>query len=198
MASGLDGMAISTGTQSVLKLAAAWVVAGVLGVVGAMHFDEIRTALGLRIGPEDIVSRPQAPATVARHSAEPVRRGDRTVELRAGRSGHFETTAHINGRPVQVLVDTGATTVALSYEDAEAAGIFLRDSDFTQRVQTANGTARVAPITLDSVSIDDITVRDVRAAVAERGKLHTTLLGMSFLGRLTRTEMSRGILVLQE
>ncbi len=53
-------------------------------------------------------------------------------------------------------------------------------------------------ITLDSVAIDDITVRNVRAAVADAGKLTKTLLGMSFLGQLSRTEMSRGMLVLEE
>lgn len=65
-------------------------------------------------------------------------------------------------------------------------------------MQTANGVARVAAVTIDTLSIDDITVRNVRAAVAERGKLGTTLLGMSFLSRLSKAEMSRGVLLLQE
>ena len=90
------------------------------------------------------------------------------------------------------MVDTGASIVALTFEDAASAGIHVRDPEFTHRVSTANGVARVAMITLDSVAIDDIMVRNVRAAVAERGKLTKTLLGMSFLGQLSRTEMSRG------
>ena len=65
-------------------------------------------------------------------------------------------------------------------------------------MNTANGEARVAAVTLDQVSIDDITIRDVRGVVAERGKLGTTLLGMSFLSKLSRAEMSRGTLTLQE
>jgi aspartyl protease family protein len=65
-------------------------------------------------------------------------------------------------------------------------------------VSTANGVARVAVVTLDSVAIEDIVVHDVRAAVAEPGKLTKTLLGMSFLGQLRRAEMSRGVLVLEE
>ena len=68
------------------------------------------------------------------------------------------------------MVDTGASIVALTYEDAERAGVYVRDSDFTQRVRTANGMARVAPVTLDRVSIGDITVRNVPAAVSERGQ----------------------------
>lgn len=190
-------MALSSGTENLLKLAGAWLLAGAVGVSGVMYFDEIRTALGLRITADDIVEvASPAPRTAA--AVTPIQRPERSVEIRAGSSGHFETTAYINGRPVEVLVDTGATMVAMPYEDAEAAGIFLRDSDFTQRVQTANGVARVAAVTIDTVTIDDITVRNVRAAVAERGKLKTTLLGMSFLGRLSKAEMSRGVLLLQE
>ena len=96
------------------------------------------------------------------------------------------------------MVDTGASIVALSYEDARASGIYVRDSDFTHRVSTANGLARVAPVTIDRISIGDITVRDVAGAVMEAGKLGTTLLGMSFLGRLQRVDMRSGMLVLQE
>ena len=96
------------------------------------------------------------------------------------------------------MVDTGATMIALTYEDAERAGLSLKNSDFTQAVTTANGVARVAPVTLDRVSIGDITVRNVPAAVAERGRLKTSLLGMTFLSRLSRFDMRSGILVLQE
>ena len=94
------------------------------------------------------------------------------------------------------MVDTGATIVVLSYEDAERAGIFLNPSDFTQAVTTANGVARIAPVTLDRVTIGDITVRNVPAAVAEPGRLKTSLLGMSFLSRLSRFDMRSDVLVL--
>ena len=80
------------------------------------------------------------------------------------------------------MVDTGATMVALSYEDAERAGVYVRPADFTMRVNTANGIARAAPVTLDEISLGDITVRNVRAAVSEPGRLQGSLLGMSFLG----------------
>ncbi len=74
----------------------------------------------------------------------------------------------------------------------------VRDSDYTHRVNTANGPARVAPVTLDRVSIGDITVRNVPAAVSEPGKLGTSLLGMSFLGRLQQIDIRSGVLVLKE
>lgn len=120
------------------------------------------------------------------------------VTLRATDYGHFETTAEINGRDVDVMVDTGATMVALTYEDAERAGIYLKPSDFTHSVSTANGIAKVAPINIGTISIGGITVRNVRGAVSERGNLHRTLLGMTFLGRLSRVEMRRNDLVLHE
>lgn len=192
-------MALSSAAENALKLAGGWVLAAGLSVCGVIYFDEIRMGLGLTITAEDIVDRaPAGDAPRAAKATADVPKADRAVEIRAGAGGHFETTAYINGRPIEVMVDTGATMVAMPYEAAEAAGIFLRDSDFTQRVQTANGIARVASVTIDTVSIDDITVRNVRAAVSEPGKLKTTLLGMSFLGRLSKAEMSRGVLTLRE
>lgn len=119
------------------------------------------------------------------------------VELRAARDGHVYANAELNGRPVGVLVDTGATTVALTYEDAQRAGIHVSNTDFTALSQTANGTARFAPITIDRITIGNITVNNVRGAVAEPGRLHVTLLGMSFLGKLIRFEMRNGTLVLE-
>ena len=96
------------------------------------------------------------------------------------------------------MVDTGASIVALSFEDARAIGLYVRDSDFTHRVSTANGFARIAPVTIDRISVGDIMVRDVSGAVMEPGKLGTTLLGMSFLSRLQRVDIRSGMLVLHE
>ena len=128
-----------------------------------------------------------------------VNRSDgRSVELSARRGGHFFVEAEINGRPVGVMVDTGATMVALTYEDARRAGLSPRDSDFTQRVSTANGIAKIAPVRLERVQIGNILVRDVEAAVLEEGKLGTTLLGMSFLGKLSSFSMKSGKLILEE
>jgi aspartyl protease family protein len=121
-----------------------------------------------------------------------------TVSIPAGDYGHFETEAEINGRPVDVMIDTGASLVALTYDDAAHLGIYVNANDFTHIAKTANGTARVAPVTISRISIGDITVRDVPAVVSERGKSERTLLGMSFLGRLSRVEMRDGTLVLQE
>jgi aspartyl protease family protein len=120
------------------------------------------------------------------------------VSIAAGDYGHFQTEVEINGRSVDVMVDTGASLVALSYDDAMRLGLYVKPSDFTGLAQTANGSARVAPVTLARVSIGDITVRNVPAVVSARGASERTLLGMSFLKRLSRVEMRDGMLVLQE
>jgi aspartyl protease family protein len=193
-------MSLSSGTRNSLKLVSGWAVTAVLAVGVMTHFEEVRTALGLKLGAEDfgIVASRGEPQDATPPAEPRMSSGGRSVEIRASRNGHYETRAYVNGRSIDVMVDTGATVVALTWNDARAAGIHVRDSDFKQRVSTANGEARVAPVTLDSVSIADITVRNVRAVVAEPDRLETTLLGMSFLSRLGKAEMSRGTLVLSE
>jgi aspartyl protease family protein len=121
-----------------------------------------------------------------------------SVSIAAGAYGHFQTQAEIDGRSIDVMVDTGASLVALTYEDAASVGLYVKSSDFTGLAQTANGSTRVAPVTISRISIGDITVRNVPAVVSARGASERTLLGMSFLKRLTRVEMRAGMLVLQQ
>ena len=176
-------------------MAGGWMLAGVSVVVGIVYFAEIQSATRTTLG----IAAPDTTRQPERNSrTEQVSKTSRVVELRAGSLGHYHTEAEINGRRVNVLVDTGATMVALTYDDARKLGLSVRDSDFTHRVSTANGFGRVAPVTIDRISIGDITVRNVQGAVMEQGKLGTTLLGMSFLGRLQRVDMRAGTLVLQE
>lgn len=199
-------MALSPSASGALKLATVWVGLAGAGVLGFMNADLVRESLGIRFEyREDAPAYPSRDGTALAPDEEPGDEqpasrtsGGRTVHLKAGAHGHFVSRIHVNGRAVQAMVDTGASIVALTFEDARNAGVHIRDSDFKHRVSTANGVARVALVTLDSVALDDIMVRDVRAAVAEPGKLTKTLLGMSFLGQLRRAEMSRGVLVLEE
>lgn len=191
-------MAISSGAQRALTEAASWLSAGAVLIGVVLYHNEIRTALGLRYEPKPAVEQAEShgPAQRPDPGTAPVSRDTSgSVRLGADAYGHFNTTAYVNGSSVDVLVDTGATTVALTWDDARAAGLHVRDSDFTLRSQTANGTAFFAPVTIASVRIGDITVYDVRAAVARPGQLHRTLLGMSFLGKV-RVEMRDRELVL--
>jgi aspartyl protease family protein len=119
------------------------------------------------------------------------------VELRKAWDGHFRAVTRVNGENVGMLIDTGASIVLLAYEDAEAIGLNPAGLAFTQPVTTANGRAHVAPVTLDHVSVGLVGLVGVRAAVAEPGKLHSSLLGMSFLGRLQETSFRRDRLILR-
>lgn len=174
-----------------------WGVVALIGALAISNYDTLKGVAAQAMG-LPTAAEMAAETEAAEQAAEPVPIASGTVELKAGRNGHFHTDAEINGRNVEVLVDTGATMVALTYEDAERAGIRPQPADFTQAVSTANGVARVAPVILDRVSIGDITVRGVRAVVSERGRLTTTLLGMTFLSRLERVDMRSGVLVLED
>jgi aspartyl protease family protein len=192
-------MAFTSGNRQLFREAASWAVVALIGAAAFSHFETLKT------GAEQLLGLPTSSDVAARNAARPETPAPpqqpvagSVVELKAGRNGHFNAEAEVNGRSIDVMVDTGATMIALTYEDAERAGLSLNRSDFTQSVTTANGVARVAPVTLDRVTIGDITVRNVPAAVAERGRLKTSLLGMTFLSRLSRFDMRSGILVLQE
>jgi aspartyl protease family protein len=187
-------MAMSSGAQRAITEALSWASAGVV-LVGVVYYQgEIRTRLGLKFEPAQHAASPTNSSTdeaaVKRATTAPTAPSApaNSVRVRADAYGHFNARAYINGDPIDVLVDTGATMVALTWEDARAAGLHVRESDFTLRSSTANGIALFAPATLSSVRIGDITVYDVRAAVAKRGQLQRTLLGMSFLGQV-RVEM---------
>jgi aspartyl protease family protein len=110
--------------------------------------------------------------------------------------GHYWAEASVNGRQVRFLVDTGASAVALTPEDARRLGFEPAGLDYAFDVSTANGKARAARIQLASVSVAGARVSDVEAFVIERG-LDTSLLGMTYLGRLSRFEASRNALILR-
>lgn len=120
------------------------------------------------------------------------------TELKANAHGHFVTKAAINGSDITVLVDTGATAVALSYEDAGSAGLSPRNLDFNVPVSTANGVAQAAHVSIDKIEIDGITVDNVDGLVLPEGALHGTLLGMSFLSRLRSFRVEDGVLYLRD
>ena len=93
----------------------------------------------------------------------------------------------MNGISVRFLVDTGASSIALSVDEAKRAGVnYLAGT--RGRVQTANGTAPVYMVKLDAVRVGDITVNNVDAVIIDGDKLGIALLGMSFLNRM---EMKR-------
>lgn len=134
-------------------------------------------------------------AVLAFAAAAPVQAA--MTELKAVDGGHFITTADINGSSITVLVDTGATAVALSYEDASAAGLRPGSLNYDVPVSTANGVAKAARVKIDQISVDGIEVEDVEGLVLPEGALRGTLLGMSFLSRLDSFKVEDGVLILK-
>jgi len=189
-------MALSPGTRTALGEAASWLGAGAVMIASVVYFDELKAA----VSPFTTPVQEQAPRIASGPTAarSPARRGSgNIVELTAGDYGHYKANARINGRAVDVLVDTGASFVALTFEDAERAGIYVTEADFKYKSRTANGFARIALVDIDRISIDHIEVRNVRASVHQAGMLHVTLLGMSFLSKLERAEMRNGRMILE-
>jgi aspartyl protease family protein len=121
-----------------------------------------------------------------------------TVVLKADPRGHFSTDLQINGGRVAAMVDTGASIIALTHEDARRAGVFPNPSDFRIPVSTANGSIGAAPVKLREVRLDRIVIRDVDAVVLPPGKLQTSLLGMSFLQRLSGFNVANNTLVMRQ
>ena len=110
--------------------------------------------------------------------------------------GHFWADGEVGGRTVRFLVDTGATAVALTPEDAQRLGIDPADLHYGYKVVTAGGQIRAASVRLSSITVAGARLENVDALVIEKG-LDTSLLGMTYLGRLSRFEATRGALVLQ-
>jgi aspartyl protease family protein len=110
--------------------------------------------------------------------------------------GHFWAEGEVNGRTVRFLVDTGATAVALTPEDAQRLGIDPAELHYGFKVVTAGGQIRAASVRLASITVAGARLDNVDALVIEKG-LDTSLLGMTYLGRLSRFEATRGALVLQ-
>jgi aspartyl protease family protein len=112
--------------------------------------------------------------------------------------GHFRVEGRIDGQIVQFVVDTGASVVALTAEDAASLGIHPAVVDFRALVKTANGTVHAAPIHLNMIEVGNLMVRDVAAIVLPDKALSDNLLGLSFLSQLRHFEYTDGKMVLQQ
>lgn len=122
--------------------------------------------------------------------------GGVSAGVRKSDDGHYWAEAKVDGRHVRFLVDTGASTVALTAADAKRLGYDTRDLVFDQPVSTASGKTMAAAVTLDSVAVAGARIEDVEALVIEKG-LETSLLGMTYLGRLSRFEATPQGLILR-
>lgn len=161
---------------------AIWVaiLAGLVAIYGFRHEFEV---LGLRIAGE----------------LEPTRgneTGDGEILYRRSADGHFYIDAAVNGRTVRFLVDTGASDIVLSPADAARIGFERSELVFNRQYQTANGIGRGAPVTLRSIETGTVRFRDVAASVND-APMSESLLGMSFLDRLSGYEVRGDSLILR-
>ncbi len=117
------------------------------------------------------------------------------IALPRAPDGHYYVTADVNGVPVRFTVDTGASEIVLSQQDAEAAGIDTASLAYVGRAFTANGEVRTAPVRLESFAIGPISDTGLRAFV-NQGAMEGSLLGMSYLQRYSKIEITDGALTL--
>jgi aspartyl protease family protein len=167
---------------------------GFVLIVGSLAFLASRAGSWLDGGSDQLAALAEkSPAPIARAP-----QGTRKVAIPADASTHYFADAVVNGHTISVIVDTGATAVALTEESARRLGIRPAQSEFTARISTANGVVGAAPIVISEIRLGAITVRNVPAIVVPGNALGVNLLGMSFLSRLHKFEVGGGQLVLTQ
>ncbi len=110
-------------------------------------------------------------------------------------NGHYYLTLLINDAPVRFVVDTGASEMVLTADDARRVGLDTSKLGYFGRANTANGMVRTAPVELGKVTLGDVTDTNV-AAVVNEGEMRESLLGMGYLQRWGRIEIANGELIL--
>ena len=120
----------------------------------------------------------------------------RAVQIWRGQGGDFALQAKINGVAAPMVIDTGATSVVLTYETAKAAGLPLELLEYDVDLETAGGHTKAARLTLDRLAIGRLVERSVPALVVPHGQMKSNLLGMSFLDRLESWEVRADRLML--
>lgn len=143
--------------------------------------DEMRTAF-FGAGPSDLIAES----------------GGGEVVLTRFARGQFRAEVHLNDASMMMIIDTGATEVAIPYEEAARLGVDVDALDFSRQAMTANGVAYVAPTVIPVMRLGDIRLTNVEAVVAEEGRLSAGLLGMSFLGRLSEVSFRGRHLTLRQ
>jgi aspartyl protease family protein len=143
--------------------------------------------------PERIVRASDAVTELLRDHVE---QRAHAVQIARGQGGEFALRARINGIAAPMVIDTGATSVVLTYETAKAAGLPLELLDYDVDLETASGHTRAARLTLDRLAVGKLVERSVPALVVPHGQMKTNLLGMSFLDRLESFEVRTDRLVL--
>jgi aspartyl protease family protein len=152
---------------------------------------EAQSAVGDLARVQDSVTAPAVKPTYQASYA-----AGRSIRLMADEKGHFTGNFRVNGTPLQGLIDTGATYVAVNQSTARRLGVALSPSDFVYGVQTANGETKAAKVTLSHVEVGSLRVEDVEAFVLQDQNISVNLIGMSFLNKLKSFQVADGELLL--
>jgi aspartyl protease family protein len=176
------------GFSTALKQIAAWLFIILLLVAGYTYRNDVE-AIGNRVLSSLIPGR-ATNVTLAD--------GTREVLITRSMGGHFASDVSVNGQSLHMLVDTGASSIVLSHQDAERAGIDVASLNYSVTVRTANGTTTAAAVRLAEVSLGSITRQNISALVSQDGALDSSLLGMSFLSTLSSMQMQTDQLRLRD
>jgi aspartyl protease family protein len=163
-----------------IEAAVLWIVIALLLLLGYTYRFQLR---------DDHVMAELVPG----HAAE----SGHTVALARSQSADFQINTQVNGRSIPMILDTGASAVVLTNEDAKAIGLPVEMIKYTVGIATANGHTKAAEVSLDQVAVGSIVERAVPALIAQPGQLRTSLLGMSFLNRLQSWEVRGDRLVMR-
>ncbi len=135
-------------------------------------------------------------ASTAAQASAPVALSPAPTAIFKSRDGHYWAATEVDGHWIHCLVDTGATTMALTETDATRLGLHPASLHYTLAVNTAAGQTWAAPVELARVSVAGAPVDHVAAMVVKSG-LTSSLLGMSYLGRLSKFEATPTTLILR-
>jgi aspartyl protease family protein len=163
-----------------------WVMIALLLALAYSYRFELE-AISERVLSELLISRPATTSGVT----------GATVQVARARGGDFSVQVELNGKPVSMLVDTGASSVVLTQEAAKAANLPIDLLKYDVPIETASGRARAAAVVIDQIAVGGIVERRVPALVSAPGDLRTSLLGMSFLNRLRSFEVTGGRLIMR-
>jgi aspartyl protease family protein len=115
------------------------------------------------------------------------------ITIKKSVNGHFLVDAFVNDKPVKFLIDTGASSVVLSLEDAKKVGVDIENLSFNRIVQTASGQGKVAN-TQVNIKIGDFVVEDLPVLVNSAPE-NVSLLGMSLINRFKSFEVNGDTLI---
>lgn len=181
--------------NTILRDAAIISVIAVATVLAFQHRDKLYSAAGIE-RPASVTQDASPPETAPAIANVQINRGSVVSIPKSQRDGQFWADATVNSGYVRFLIDTGASAIALTKEDAQRAGLNLRELKYNVPIRTAGGRNMAARVTLKSVSVGSITLRNIEALVVPEG-LETSLLGMTYLGQLQKVEATPSALLLR-